>query len=131
MAKKPVEKRTHKKSIEARKSTPGVSTHICVHPERQARRNSAAKRLEEWRSLTIDQQLAEIATRPGKSERQVTRLLALKASGARFVTDTPKQQKANIVEAVTAELEVEKEMKAPPKTDVKATKAWKKKKGKE
>lgn len=90
------------------------------HKERRA--EHAQQSNEAWRKLTIDQQLKELATRPGQSQRQVARLQRLSALGHTHVPQggNPKPVPVQAPGDDTA-------TKAPPKSDVKATKAFAKK----
>ncbi len=112
MAKKPVNERTHKASADARRHGPPRIPRTCTHPNRQRRREMAEKRLVAWQALTPAQQLEELKARPGKCEKQITRLL------------TPKKNTAIVVAAAEAEVPAEAK-KAPAKTDIKAQKAKK------
>lgn len=84
---------------------------------RDERRGRAEASLAEWRTLTIDEQLNELAARPGECKRQIARLKALQSKHVVFALPGASEQQ----DKVTAST------KAPPRSDVKATKAFKRK----
>lgn len=91
-------------------------------PNRKAQKHEQAEaRQQAWSLLTIDDQLKELMHRPGNSARQVARLNKLKEAGLMIA---PKGSASEINRVIK---EAKKETKAPPKSDIKATKAFKKK----
>lgn len=120
---KPKEARTHKRTVEAR-NTDGQSQHVCYWHERTRRQESAKERQAYWNSLTIDEQLKVLKTRPGESKRQTMRLESLKAKGMIYSTDVLKH--GNVQQHVGRE-QARDSKKAPPKSDKKAYAAWKRK----
>ena len=121
---KPKELRSHKRGIELKRASPD-STHVCTHPDRQRRRDGAARSLVEWRKLTIDQQLDDLRARPGESKRQVARLTTLKGQGHIYLPQAVAGDRE--VKATVEKIE-QRTPKAPPKSDAKATKAFARKK---
>ena len=105
--------------------TKSTGDRICTHPQRAARQAAAQASQEAWRKLTIDQQLKEISQRPGGSKRQVARLERLKAKGYTIAPIGVENPKPLPVEPEATEATARD--KAPPKSDAKATKAWKRK----
>jgi hypothetical protein len=88
--------RTHKKNIEDRRklSPQDIRKNKC---ERTKLRNATRKvenmevqqrRLNQWRSLSLDQQLTALAKRPGQSKKQRERIhAAIEASDTSQVVD--------------------------------------------
>lgn len=111
--KKPVEQRTHKRRVEALRSSNERSARTTSHPFKAARRVGAEARAAAWAAMSVEEQLTELRARPGECKRQIERLL------------NPKQKK--VIEAAAAEAETAPGSKTPPKEDRKATRAFKKK----
>jgi hypothetical protein len=110
---RPVEHRTHKRGVEARRPANVRSSHIPTHPYRTWRREAAEERAAAWRMLSTEEQLRELRARPGECRRQIERL--------------SRGKKQEVVSVGTPTATPEKPTKAPPKSDVKASKAFEKK----